>query len=69
MYHDTHSNLQVSPTPLAAVQVSRRPSRALTAWAAAVGVCIDALGFAVCVLCAWFPALAERWGEEDEECE
>lgn len=70
MVYPTHPNTQLSPTPRAAARASRGTSPALTALAAAVGVCIDALGFAVCVLCAWFPRLAERWGDVDfEECE
>lgn len=70
MYHDTHPNLQVSPTPRAAARASRIPSRALTAWAAAVGVCIDMAAPVVLWLCDRFPRLAERWGDVDfEECE
>ena len=63
MYHDTHPNLQVSPTPRAAARASRGPSPAQTAWAAAVGACIDVAAPVV-------PRLAERWGDVDfEECE
>ena len=63
MVYPTHPNTQLSGTPRAAARASRGPSPALTALAAA-------LGFAVCVLCAWFPRLAERWGDVDfEECE
>ena len=70
MVYPTHPNLQASSTPRAAVQASRIPSRALTAWAAAVGACIDVAAPVVLWLCDRFPRLAERWGDVDfEECE
>jgi len=70
MYHDTHPNLQVSSTPRAAARASRGPSPAQTAWAAAVGACIDVAAPVVLWLCDRFPRLAERWGDVDfEECE
>jgi len=70
MYHDTHPCTQVSSTPRAAARASRGPSPALTAWAAAVGACIDVAAPVVLWLCDRFPRLAERWGDVDyEECE
>ena len=55
MVYPTHPNLQVTPTPRAAVQASRIPSRALTAWATAVA--------------RWWARLW-AWADVDaEECE
>ena len=70
MVYPTHPNLQASSTPRAAARASRGTSPALTALAAAVGVCIDIAAPLVLWLCDMFPRLAERWGDVDfEECE
>lgn len=70
MVYPTHPNTQLSGTPRAAARASRGTSPALTALAAAVGVCIDMAAPVVLWLCDRFPRLAERWGDVDfEECE